>query len=168
MKRLAGGFTASIALLVPMPSQAQSPGSNEAVTSMEISRNGSRPSAKGPPGNFTGSVRVDPLFDARDPARASAGLVTFEPGARSAWHSHPLGQRLIVTSGLGWTQVEGGAVEEIRPGDVVWCPPNVRHWHGATPTTGVTHIAIQEAQDGTVVDWMEHVTDAQYRARPQR
>jgi quercetin dioxygenase-like cupin family protein len=129
---------------------------------MEISRNGTRASVQGPADYFTGRVRIDPLFDARDPARASAASVTFEPGARSAWHTHPLGQRLIVTSGLGWTQVEGGPVEEIRPGDVVWCPPGVKHWHGATATHAMTHIAIQEAKDGRVVDWMEKVGDEQY------
>ena len=132
---------------------------------MEISRNGTRPSAEGPAAWFTGSVRIDPLFDPRNPARAGAASVTFEPGARTAWHRHPLGQRLIVTSGAGWTQVEGGAVEELRPGDVVWCPPNVRHWHGATPTTAMTHIAVQEALHGEMVEWMEHVTDEQYRRR---
>jgi quercetin dioxygenase-like cupin family protein len=135
---------------------------------MEISRNGTRASAEGPAEYFTGSVRIDPLFDAVEPARASAGVVTFEPGARSAWHTHPLGQRLVVTSGLGWTQVEGGPVEELRPGDVVWCPPGVKHWHGATPTTALTHIAIQEAKDGKAVTWMEKVTDEQYRAGPSR
>ena len=129
---------------------------------MEITRNGSRPSAKGPAEYFTGSVRIDRLFDAKEPARVSAALVTFEPGARTAWHTHPLGQRLIVISGLGWTQVEGGAVQEMRPGDVVSCPPNVRHWHGATPGTAVSHIAIQEAFNGKVVEWMEKVTDDQY------
>jgi quercetin dioxygenase-like cupin family protein len=112
-------------------------------------------------------VRIDPLFDARDPARAAAASVTFEPGARTAWHTHPLGQRLIVTSGLGWTQIEGGPVEEIRPGDVVWCPPGVKHWHGATPGTAMTHIAVQEAEDGKLVTWMEHVPDTQYRASPR-
>jgi quercetin dioxygenase-like cupin family protein len=131
---------------------------------MEIIRNGSRPSVVGPAEYFTGSVRIDPLFDAKDPARASAVLVTFEPGARTAWHTHPLGQRLVVTSGLGWTQVEGGTVEEIRPGDVVSCPPNVRHWHGATAGTAMSHIAIVESLDGKVVDWMEKVTDEQYMA----
>ena len=130
---------------------------------MEISRNGSRPSRKGPAEYFTGSVRIDPLFEPKEPARAAAALVTFEPGARTAWHTHPLGQRLIVTSGLGWTQVEGGAVQELRPGDVVWCPPNVRHWHGATPGTAMSHIAVQESLNGKVVDWMEKVTDDQYR-----
>jgi quercetin dioxygenase-like cupin family protein len=137
---------------------------SEGASQMEISRNGSRPSAQGPPENVTGSVRIDRLFDARDPARASAALVTFEPGARSAWHSHPLGQRLIATSGLGWTQVEGGGVQEIRPGDVVWCPPNVKHWHGATPSTAMSHVAVQEALNGKVVEWMEKVTDERYLA----
>ena len=131
---------------------------------MEIKRNGSQPSAKGPQDYFTGAVRIDPLFEAPDPARARGANVTFEPGARSAWHTHPLGQTLIVTSGLGWTQCWGGPKEEIRPGDVIWCPPGVKHWHGATPTTAMTHIAIQEALNGKVVDWMEKVTDEQYRA----
>jgi quercetin dioxygenase-like cupin family protein len=129
---------------------------------MEISRNGTRASVPGPEAWFTGRVRIDPLFDAVDPARASAASVTFEPGARSAWHTHPMGQRLIVTSGAGWTQIEGGPIEEIRPGDVVWCPPGVKHWHGATPTTAMTHIAIQEAKDGKVVDWLEKVGGAEY------
>ena len=133
---------------------------------MEISRNGTRPSAEGPAAWFTGSVRIDPLFDPKGPARAAAAVVTFEPGARTAWHRHPLGQRLIVTSGLGLTQVEGGPVEEIRPGDVVWCPPNVRHWHGATRTTAMTHIAVQEALDGEMVEWLEHVSDDEIRRRP--
>jgi quercetin dioxygenase-like cupin family protein len=130
---------------------------------MHISRNGSQPSAKGPDEYFTGTVRVDPLFQAPDPARVSGGLVTFEPGARSAWHTHPLGQTLIVTFGLGWTQCWGGPIEEIRPGDVIWCPPGVKHWHGATRSTAMTHIAIQERDaDGKVVDWMEKVSDEQY------
>jgi quercetin dioxygenase-like cupin family protein len=131
---------------------------------MQITRNGSQPSSKGPAEWFTGIVRVDPLFQAGDPARLSGGHVTFEPGARSAWHTHPLGQTLIVTSGLGWAQAEGGPIEEIRPGDVIWFPPGLKHWHGATPTTMMTHIAIQEALDGNLVTWMEHVTDEQYRA----
>jgi len=130
---------------------------------VEIKRNGSRPSGKGPAQYFTGTVRIDPLFEAPEPARVRGGSVTFEPGARSAWHTHPLGQHLIVTAGLGWTQCWGGPVEEIRPGDVIWCPPGVKHWHGATPTTAMTHIAIQEALDGKVVDWMEKVSDEQYR-----
>jgi quercetin dioxygenase-like cupin family protein len=131
---------------------------------MELKRNGSQPSSKGPNEYFTGSVRVDPLFEAPAPSRARGASVTFEPGARSAWHTHPLGQTLIVTAGCGWVQSEGSPKIEIRPGDVVWCPPNERHWHGATPTTGMTHIAIQEALNGKVVEWMEKVTDEQYKA----
>lgn len=130
---------------------------------MTIKRNGSQPSSQGLADYFTGTVRIDPLFEAPEPARARGGSVTFEPGARSAWHTHPLGQTLIVMSGLGWTQVWGGPKEEIRPGDVIWCPPGVKHWHGATPTTAMTHITVQEALNGKVVDWMEHVTDEQYR-----
>jgi quercetin dioxygenase-like cupin family protein len=131
---------------------------------MELKRNGTQPSSKGPAEYFTGSVRIDPLFEAPDPARARGASVTFEPGARSAWHTHPLGQTLVVTSGCGWVQSEGKPKVEIRPGDVVWCPPDERHWHGATPTTPMTHIAIQEALDGKVVEWMEKVSDEQYQA----
>ena len=132
---------------------------------MEIKRNGSQPSGKGPAEYFTGTVRIDPLFEAPEPASVLGVSVTFEPGARTAWHTHPLGQILIVTSGLGWTQCCGGPIEEIRPGDVVWCPPGVKHWHGATPTTAMTHLAIQERDvDGKTVDWMEKVSDEQYRA----
>jgi len=131
--------------------------------SMEIKKIGSQSSAKGPAEWFTGTVRIDPLFTAPDPALVSGASVTFEPGARTAWHTHPLGQTLIVTSGCGWAQREGGPVEEIHPGDVVWFAPNERHWHGAKPTTAMTHIAIQEKKDGKVVDWMEHVTDQQYQ-----
>jgi quercetin dioxygenase-like cupin family protein len=167
MKTLVAALSILITAAAAAPSQAQPVFSTEGATQMEISRNGTRPSAKGSPENFTGSVRIDPLFDARDPARASAASVTFEPGARTAWHKHPLGQRLIVTFGLGWTQIEGGPVEEVHPGDVVWCPPGVKHWHGATPGTAMAHIAIQEAQGGKVVEWMEHVTDAQYHAGPR-
>ncbi|MBB3159866.1 cupin domain-containing protein [Rhizobium laguerreae] len=130
---------------------------------MEIKRSGSQPSAKGPADWFTGSVRVDPLFAATNPARAAGASVTFEPGARTAWHTHPLGQTLIVTSGCGRVQREGGPVEKIRAGDVVSFAPAERHWHGASPTTAMTHIAIQEQLDGKVVDWMEHVTDTQYQ-----
>jgi quercetin dioxygenase-like cupin family protein len=129
---------------------------------MEIKRNGSQPSAKGPADWFTGTVRIDPLFAAPAPARVSGASVTFEPGARTAWHIHPLGQTLIVTAGLGRVQREGGPVEEIRPGDVVWFSPGEKHWHGASPTTAMSHIAIAEAQNGKVVDWMEKVSDAQY------
>jgi quercetin dioxygenase-like cupin family protein len=130
---------------------------------MEIKRSGSQPSGKGPPEYFTGAVRIDPLFRAPDPARVVGASVTFEPGARTAWHSHPLGQTLMVTSGRGWVQADDGPINEIYPGDVVWFPPGLKHWHGATPTTAVTHIAIQEALDGRTVDWMEKVSDEQYR-----
>jgi quercetin dioxygenase-like cupin family protein len=129
---------------------------------MEIKRIGSQPSVKGPADWFTGTVRIDPLFEPNASARAGAATVTFEPGARTAWHTHPLGQRLIVTAGAGRVQIEGGPIEEIRPGDVVWFPPNVRHWHGASPTTAMTHIAVQEALDGKVVEWLEKVSDEQY------
>ena len=128
---------------------------------VEIIRVGSRPSGKGPAEWFTGTVRIDPLFGP-DPDRVGGGLVTFEPGARTAWHTHPLGQTLIVTSGFGWVQHEGGPIEEIRPGDVVWIPPGERHWHGATPQTAMSHIAVQEKLNGVAVVWLEHVTDAQY------
>ena len=131
---------------------------------MEIKRSGSQPSRNGAPEWFTGTVRIDPLFSPPDPARAAGGRVTFEAGARTAWHTHPLGQTLIVMAGCGWVQREGGPVEEIRPGDVVWFAPGEKHWHGATATTAMTHIAIQERLDGKVVDWMEHVSDEQYRA----
>jgi quercetin dioxygenase-like cupin family protein len=132
---------------------------------MDIARVGSKPSSKGPSDWFTGTVRIDPLFTAPPPARAAGSAVTFEPGARTAWHTHPLGQTLIVTAGSGLAQRDGGTIEEIHPGDVVWFPPNEKHWHGASPTTAMTHIAIQEALDGKLVDWMEQVTDAQYGAR---
>jgi quercetin dioxygenase-like cupin family protein len=129
---------------------------------MEITRIGSQPSGKGSENWFTGSVRIDPLFQPNDSRRAAAAMVTFEPGARTAWHTHPLGQTLIVVSGVGWVQKEGGPVEEIRPGDVVWFEPNEKHWHGASPTLAMTHIATQEQLNGKVVDWMEKVTDQQY------
>lgn len=129
---------------------------------MEIKRIGTQPSAKGPSDWFTGTVRIDPLFQANSPARTAGASVTFEPGARTAWHTHPLGQTLIVISGCGRAQQEGGGVEEIRPGDVVWFSPGEKHWHGASPTTAMTHIAIQEAIDGKVVEWMEKVSDEQY------
>ncbi|MGZ3908994.1 MAG: (R)-mandelonitrile lyase [Flavisolibacter sp.] len=129
---------------------------------MEIKRIGSQPSTKGPSDWFTGTVRIDPLFQVIDPARAAGAAVTFEPGARTAWHTHPLGQTLIVTTGCGWVQKEGGPVEEIHPGDVVLFSPGERHWHGATPTTAMTHIAIQEQLNGKTVDWMERVTEDQY------
>ena len=131
---------------------------------MELKRSGSQPSSKGPDDWFTGNVRIDPLFPAADPSRVSAALVTFEPGARTAWHTHPLGQRLIVTAGCGWVKCANGPKREIRAGDVVLCPPGEKHWHGATATTGMSHIAIQEALDGKVVDWLEKVTDEDYLA----
>ncbi len=131
---------------------------------MEIKRVGSKPSSKGAAEYFTGTVRIDPLFDAQDPSRVSAAAVTFEPGARTAWHAHPLGQHLVVTAGSGRAQRWGGPVEEIHPGDVVWVSPGEKHWHGAGPTTAVTHIAIQESVNGKAADWLERVTDEQYRA----
>ena len=130
---------------------------------MEIKRSGTQPSGKGPADYFTGTVRIDPLSRPPDPARASMALVTFEPGARTAWHTHPLGQTLIVTAGSGRVQREGGPIEEIRPGDVVWFPPGEKHWHGATATTAMSHIAVQEKLDGKNVEWMEKVTDEQYQ-----
>ena len=129
---------------------------------MDIKRCGSQSSTKGSAEWFTGVVRVDPLFSATGPARANGGSVTFEPGARTAWHTHPLGQTLIVTAGCGRAQRWGGPIEEIRPGDVVWFPPGEKHWHGASPSTAMTHIAIQESLEGKAVDWMEKVTDKQY------
>jgi quercetin dioxygenase-like cupin family protein len=129
---------------------------------MEITRIGSKPSVKGPQDWFSGSVRIDQLFDANGARRAAAAIVTFEPGARTAWHTHPLGQTIIITAGCGWVQKEGGAVEKVFPGDVVWFEPNEKHWHGATAANGMTHIAIQENLDGKVVEWLEKVTDAEY------
>jgi len=131
---------------------------------MDIKRSGSQPSVKGPEDYFTGMVRIDPLAQAPAPARVLAVSVTFEPGARTAWHTHPLGQTLIVLFGGGWVQSEGGPKKEIRPGDVVWCPPGEKHWHGATSTTAMTHIAIVEQLDGKTVDWMEKVSDEEYEA----
>jgi len=150
---MAGMAVAAMAFPSPAPAVEQH---------MEIKRVGSQASTKGPADWFTGIVRVDPLFDRTEPARVSGASVTFEPGARTAWHTHPLGQTLIVSSGCGWAQHEGGPVEEIRPGDVVWFPPGERHWHGATATTAMTHIAIQKKLNGSPVTWMEKVTDEQY------
>ncbi len=132
---------------------------------MDINRSGSQPSGKGSAENFTGVVRIDPLFQAPDPARVSVAYVTFEPGARTAWHSHPLGQTLVVTAGSGRVQRWGGSIEEIRPGDVVWALPGEKHWHGAAPTTAMTHLSIVEQLDGKGADWMEKVSDEQYQAR---
>ena len=130
---------------------------------MDIKRIGSQASGKGPAEWFTGIVRIDPLFQANAPARVAGASVTFEPGARTAWHTHPLGQTLIVTNGCGWAQHESGPVEEIHPGDVIWFPPGEKHWHGASSTTAMTHIAIQEQLDGKAVEWMEKVSDEDYR-----
>jgi quercetin dioxygenase-like cupin family protein len=129
---------------------------------MDITRSGAQPSSKGPADWFTGSVRIDPLFSPPEPARVAGALVTFEPGARTAWHTHPLGQTLIVMTGLGLVQREGGPIEQIRPGDVVWFAPGEKHWHGASPTTAMSHIAVQEKLNGSPVDWMEQVSDEQY------
>ncbi len=144
---------AAIAVLLAAPAPAQE---------MKITRHGAQPSSKGPARNFTGAVRVDTLFGPNAPGRTAAAWVTFEPGARSNWHSHPLGQTLVVTAGVGRVQRWGGKLEEIRPGDVVWTPPGVKHWHGAAPTTAMTHMAIQEQVEGRAVEWMEQVSDAQY------
>ena len=133
---------------------------------MQLKRPGSQPSSKGPEEFFTGAVRIDMLNVAPAPSRVSCASVTFEPGARSAWHTHPLGQTLIVTAGCGWTQCEGGPIVEIRSGDVISCPPGHKHWHGATPTTAMTHIAVQEALDGVAVVWLQKVTDEEYLAGP--
>jgi quercetin dioxygenase-like cupin family protein len=144
--------------------KAASVDASEESHTIIVTRTGSQPSTKGPAEHFTGGVRVDSLFQAHDPSRTSGAYVTFEPGARTAWHKHPFGQVLIVTAGSGLIQQWGGPIEEIRQGDVVWIPPGVKHWHGAAATTGMTHIAIQEQLDGKTADWMEKVTDAQYQA----
>ncbi len=162
--KLLGATATSLSLLASARADA-----NQAVASKEdseritITRSGSEPPRQGPAEYFTGSVRIDPLFQVKDPARASGAFVTFEPGARTAWHTHPLGQVLIVTAGTGWVEQWGGPIEEIQQGDVVRIPPGQKHWHGATPTTAMTHIAIQEQLDGNVVEWMEKVSDEQYR-----
>ncbi len=132
---------------------------------ISVTRNGTRPATRGAAANFTGSVRIDMLFEAKDPSRTSGASLTFEPGARTAWHTHPLGQRLVVTAGVGRVQRRGDPVQEIRPGDVVWIPPGQKHWHGAAPDTAMTHIAIQELAGGKAVDWMEPVSDEQYNGR---
>jgi len=154
--------------LLPGLASASSRPTSSREKAMILKRAGSQPSQKGSADWFTGQVRLDPLHTAQAPARVSAASVTFEPGARTAWHTHPLGQILVVTAGCGWTQCEGEDIVEIRAGDVVVCPPGHRHWHGATPTTSMTHIAIQEALNGSPVTWMEHVTDAQYLAGPPK
>ena len=154
------------ALALPAMSCARvdAPSTKRREFSMDIKRVGTQPSSKGPADWFNGTVRIDPLFQAHAPAHAGGASVTFEPGARTAWHTHPLGQTLIVTAGCGLAQRCGGPIEEIRPGDVVWFPPGEKHWHGAAPTTAMTHIAVQEELDGKVVDWLEKVSDEQYKA----
>jgi quercetin dioxygenase-like cupin family protein len=161
MKRAA--TFASLSLLTAAPSgivQAQAPAGDGQT--LRITRAGSQPSAKGSAEYFTGAVRVDPMFPATAPSRVSGGHVTFEPGARSAWHTHPVGQTLVITLGLGWVQQWGGPKQEVRAGDVVWFPPGIKHWHGASATTAMTHIAIQATIDGKNVDWLEQVSDEQY------
>ena len=160
LPRLVGGS----AVLVGIRSARSQPMAQpmDRKTTMKIDRNGSRASTKGAQDYFSGSVRVEPVFQVGEPMRLNAGSVTFEPGARTAWHTHPLGQTLIITAGLGWVQTEGGQIEEVCPGDVVWFPPGEKHWHGATPATAMTHIAVQESLNGKNVDWMEKVSDAQY------
>ena len=163
MKHLAATIASLPLLLVGPVGLAQAPaGDGQAL---RITRAGSQPSAKGPADFFTGTVRVDPMFPATAPSRVSGGHVTFEPGARSAWHTHPVGQTLVITSGFGFVQQWGGPKQEVRTGDIVWFPPGLKHWHGASSTTAMTHIAIQEAVEGSAVDWLEHVTDEQYQSQ---
>src|SRR5690242_5932365 len=168
-RRLLCGSSGLAALATAGLSGAETPAPNissqQRIGTMEIKRSGSRASGKGPEAFFTGVVRVDPMFQVGEPARVSGGHVTFEPGARSAWHTHPLGQTLIVTYGLGWAQCKGGPIEEIRPGDVIWFPPGEKHWHGATATTAMMHIAVTEWLNGKNVDWLEKVSDQQYLLR---
>jgi quercetin dioxygenase-like cupin family protein len=152
-----------LASLLPLAWAAVAPAVNRPSGSQTATVAGSQAAAKGPAEYFTGNVRVEPLFAAKDMAPFSGAYVTFEPAARSAWHTHPAGQHLIVTSGVGWTQESGGPVVEVRAGDVVWCPPGVKHWHGATPTTALTHIALTGTVGGKNVDWLEKVSDEQYR-----
>jgi quercetin dioxygenase-like cupin family protein len=154
-----------LASLLPLAWAAVTLATDKGTASQTVSVAGSQPAAKGPAEYFTGTVRVDPLFAAKDTAPYSGAYVTFEPGARSVWHTHPAGQHLIVTSGVGWTQEWGGSTVEIRAGDVVWCPPGLKHWHGATPTTAMTHIALTGTLGGKNVDWLEKVSDEQYRKR---
>ena len=158
--KTSGAAAFASTLAVPVIIRAQ--GATTPLNTMKIIRNGEQKSMTGPADWFTGNTRIDPLFSPEGEARAGGANVTFEPAARTAWHTHPLGQTLIVTSGVGRVQCEGGPIEEIRPGDVVWFPAGVKHWHGASPEKAMSHIAIQEAKDGKVVDWMEHVTDEQY------
>jgi quercetin dioxygenase-like cupin family protein len=154
-----------LASLLPLACAVVAAGADKPAASQTVSVAGSQPAAKGPAEYFTGNARVEPLFAAKDTAPFSGAYVTFEPGARSAWHTHPAGQHLIVTHGVGWTQEWGGPIVEIRAGDVVWCPPAVKHWHGATPTTAMTHIALTGTAGGKNVEWLEKVSDEQYSKR---
>ncbi|HEY5721763.1 MAG TPA: cupin domain-containing protein [Allosphingosinicella sp.] len=173
-KLIAAACALPLLACTPAPTQANSGQSDSAETggdvadvgAMEVSRASVRPPSGGSGDRFTGNVTITPLFDPKGSSQVGAALVRFEPGARTAWHKHPLGQRLVLLQGTGWTQVEGGPIEAIRAGDVVWCPPDVRHWHGATPTSAMAHIAIQEAENGSPVEWMEHVPDELYRSGP--
>lgn len=161
-------LVAPVLLVLSSHSEGQQPGgmpSEPGGRTVVISPATARPATAGPAENFTGSVQVTPLFQPAAPSRTGGASVTFQPGARTAWHTHPLGQTLIVTAGTGWVQQEGADKREIRPGDVIWTPPSVKHWHGASPTSAMTHIAIHEAQDGTPVTWLEHVSDQQYMGR---
>ena len=162
-RRVLGAIGGLLSLAAATPVYAQVSAATKGMNTLDIKRSGSQASRKGPEEYFTGTVRIDPIIETPSPARVSAAAVTFEPGARTAWHTHPLGQTLIVTAGLGRAQLEGGERQEIRPGDVVWFPPGVRHWHGASPTTAMTHIAVQESQNDSPVTWLEKVTDAQYK-----
>ena len=169
-RRMLGAAAPALAALAAIRAQAAermpTVPNTRRIGTMEIKRVGSQHSRSGAAEYFTGTVRIDPLFQAPEPARVSGSGVTFEPGARTAWHTHPLGQTLIITAGLGWVQRDGGPIEEVRPGDVVWFPPGLKHWHGAAPTTAMTHIAVQEVLDGKNVDWLEHVSDPEYLAGP--
>ncbi|HEN8711046.1 TPA: cupin domain-containing protein [Pseudomonas putida] len=160
MPKIVAGFALATAL-IPAAAIASGPAPDQ---TMLVVRNGEQPSINGPATSFVGSARIDPLFPARAPSRVSAGYVNFQPGARSMWHTHPLGQTLVVTAGTGWVQQAGGKKQLIKPGDVIWTPPGVKHWHGATATTGMTHMAIQESLDGKNVEWLEPVSEAQYEA----
>jgi quercetin dioxygenase-like cupin family protein len=163
-----GQGTCVLAMLVTLlPIRAVASAQVGTKSSMEVSRSEARQPSRGPADWFTGVATITPLFEPKGPSQVGAALVHFERGARTAWHKHPLGQRLVVLEGTGWTQVEDGPVEAIRAGDVVWCPPAVRHWHGATPTTAMAHIAIQESQNGSPAAWMEHVSDEQYLKGPK-
>jgi quercetin dioxygenase-like cupin family protein len=177
MMRILFAAACSLPLLAcaPDPEQSTKPATSETADAtaaateagaMELSRRAARSATPGSADLFTGEVAITPLFEANEESQVGAALVRFEPGAHTAWHRHPLGQRLVVTEGTGWTQVEGGPIEVIEAGDVVWCPPDIRHWHGATPTTAMAHIAIQESENGSPVEWLEHVPDETYDAGP--